>query len=64
MFNASAEEIRGAAEEINRWLAQGQLRARIDRILPLSDAAKAHHLQESSTVHKSGALSGKIVLSV
>jgi NADPH2:quinone reductase len=64
LFNASATEIRASAEEISRWMAEGKLRARIDRTLPLSDAAKAHRLQEASTVHKSGELAGKIVLKV
>ncbi len=62
MFNASAEEQRPAALDINRWLAEGRLKARIDRVLPLADAAMAHRLQEESTIHKSGALAGKIVL--
>jgi NADPH2:quinone reductase len=62
MFNASIEEQRAAAADINRWLASGQLKARIDRVLPLSQAAVAHRLQEESTVHKTGVLKGKIVL--
>ena len=62
MFNASAREQRTAANAINRWLAEGKLRARIDRVLPLAQAAEAHRLQEESTVHKSGALAGKLVL--
>jgi NADPH2:quinone reductase len=44
------------------WLASGKLKAQIDRLLPLSQAAAAHRLQEESTLHKSGALAGKIVL--
>jgi NADPH2:quinone reductase len=62
LFNASAREQRSAANAINRWLAEGKLKARIDRVLPLSQAAEAHRLQEQSTIHKSGALRGKIVL--
>jgi NADPH2:quinone reductase len=62
MFNASAREQRTAANAINRWLAEGKLRARIDRVLPLAQAAEAHRLQEESTIQKSGALAGKIVL--
>lgn len=62
MFNASAREQRAAANAINRWLTEGKLKARIDRILPLSEAATAHRLQEESTVRKTGALAGKIVL--
>ena len=33
-----------------------------DRVLPLSDAAAAHKLQEENTLHKAGTLAGKIVL--
>lgn len=62
VFNALPDEQRAAAEDINRWLATGQLRPRIDRVLALSEAATAHRLQEESTVGKSGALAGKIVL--
>jgi NADPH2:quinone reductase len=62
MFNATADEQETAAQDINRWMAEGKLKARIDRILPLSKTAEAHRLQEESTVQKSGALAGKIVL--
>jgi len=62
MFAATPDEQRAAALDINRWLAQGQLKPRIDRVLPLADAALAHRLQEESTVGKRGTLSGKIVL--
>jgi NADPH2:quinone reductase len=64
MFNSSAEEQRPAANDLNRWLAGGKLRALIDRVMPLSEAAAAHRLQEQSTIQKTGALSGKIVLKV
>ncbi len=62
MFNATADEQRTAADAINRWLAEGQLKPRIDRVLPLSQAAAAHRLQEDNTLHKAGTLAGKIVL--
>ncbi len=62
MFNASAREQRAAANAINRWVSEGKLRARIDRVLPLAQAAEAHRLQEESTVQKTGALAGKLVL--
>ena len=62
MFNSPAEEQRACAEQINRWLSEGKLKPRIDRVMPLSETAEAHRLQEQSTVHKSGSLSGKIVL--
>ena len=62
MFNASPAEIRTAALDLNQWLAAGKLRARIDRILPLAQAAEAHRLQEASTVGRTGEVSGKLVL--
>jgi NADPH2:quinone reductase len=62
MFNSTSREQRTAANAIDRWVAEGKLRARIDRVLPLSQTAEAHRLQEESTVQKSGALAGKLVL--
>jgi NADPH:quinone reductase len=62
MFNANSREQRSAANAINRWLLEGKLKARVDRILPLSQAADAHRLQEESTLKHSGALAGKIIL--
>jgi NADPH2:quinone reductase len=62
MFNATPEEIQAAGSDINRWLAAGQIKARIDRVLPLDQTAAAHRLQEDSTIGKSGSLAGKIVV--
>lgn len=62
MFKATPEEQRQAASDLNHWFSTGQVRPSIDRVMPLSQAAEAHRLQEASTVHKSGALSGKLVL--
>jgi NADPH2:quinone reductase len=62
MFNAPAEEQRAAADDLNRLTAQGKLRAKIDRVLPLSEAAEAHRVQEDNTLRGAGTLAGKIVL--
>ena len=62
MFMASPKEQQDAADDINRWLAEGKLKANIDRVMPLSQAAAAQRLQEESTIGHSGALAGKIVL--
>ena len=62
IFNAPAEEQRKCAAEINRWLAKGKLRPRIDRVMRLSEAAAAHRLQEKKTPRKASTLAGKIVL--
>ena len=62
MFKATPEEQRQAASDINHWLERGQLKAVIDRVLPLSQAAEAHRLQEAHTVQKHSSLQGKLVL--
>lgn len=62
MFKATADEMQSCSTDINRWLASGQLKAQISRVLPLSAAAAAHRLQEENTLQKAGTLAGKIVL--
>jgi NADPH2:quinone reductase len=62
MFNASADEQRKCAAEINRWMARGKLHPQIDRVMRLSETAAAHRLQEDNTLHGAGTLTGKIVL--
>jgi len=62
MFNAAPDQQRRAAADINRWLAEGKLRAKIDRVMRLSEAAAAHRLQEENTLLMKSTLSGKIVL--
>ena len=62
MFNASPAEQRVAAIALNTMLADGRYKPLIGAKLPLSEAAKAHQLQEEKTLHSLGSLSGKIVL--
>ncbi len=62
MFNASADEQRASAEDINRWMAEGKLRPLVGRVMPLAETAAAHQLQEDNTLHGVGTLTGKIVL--
>ena len=62
MFNAMPQEQQAAADDINRWLTAGKLKANVDRVMPLEEAAAAHRLQEENTLHKAGTLTGKIVL--
>jgi NADPH2:quinone reductase len=62
MFLATADEQRACAQDINRWLAEGKLKPKIGRVLPLSETAAAHRLQEANTLSKAGTLAGKIVL--
>jgi NADPH2:quinone reductase len=62
MFNATPQEQRRCAEEINRWLAEGKLHVLIGKRFKLAEAAAAHRLQEENTLNKAGSLTGKIVL--
>ena len=62
MFNASPVEQRASAIELNSMLADGRYRPLIGVTLPMSEAAKAHQLQEDNTLKSAGTLSGKIVL--
>ncbi len=62
MFKATPAEQQQAAEDIDRWLASGQLQPRIAREFPLSETAAAHRLQEQNTLQHAGSLTGKIVL--
>ena len=62
MFNASPVEQRASAIELNNMLADGSYKPLIGVTLPISEAAKAHQLQEENTLKSAGTLSGKIVL--
>jgi NADPH2:quinone reductase len=64
MFNATPEEQRRTAEDINRWLAEKKLHPPIGKVFPLAEAAAAHRLLEENTVGKAGSLTGKVVLTV
>ncbi len=62
MFNATAAEQRRAADDVNRWLAEGKLHPLIGRTFRLEQTAEAHRLLEENTLHKAGSLAGKVVL--
>jgi NADPH2:quinone reductase len=62
MFHVPAAEQRPCADDINRWLGEGKLKAHIGRRMKLSEAAAAHRLQEENTLQGAGTLAGKIVL--
>ncbi|MFV1994540.1 MAG: zinc-binding dehydrogenase, partial [Verrucomicrobiales bacterium] len=62
MFQCTPDEQRTCADDLNRWLDQGAIRPRIDRIIPLAEAAAAHQVQEDNTIDGAGTLAGKIVL--
>jgi NADPH2:quinone reductase len=62
MFNATPQEQRRCADDINRLLAEKKLRAVIGRTFPLAEAAAAHKFLEENTLHKAGTLIGKVVV--
>jgi len=62
MFNAQPDEQLDAADNLNRWLAEGRIKPPIDRVMPLAETAAAHRLQEENTLGHRGALRGKLVL--
>ncbi len=64
MFNASAAEQREAAEAINTLATAGTYQPLVGARFSLSDAAKAHQLQEDNTIGGAGTLMGKIVVNI
>lgn len=64
MFNANAAEQRVCADEINRWLAAGKLKAVIGKTYALAETAEAHRFLEANTMHGAGTLVGKVVIHV
>jgi NADPH2:quinone reductase len=64
MFNATSDQQRRCAKDMNRWMGEGKLRARIGKRMTIDQIADAHQLQEDNTIGKAGTLAGKIVIKV
>jgi NADPH2:quinone reductase len=64
MFNATPDEQRRCAEDINRWVAEGRLRPQVGRTFPLAEAAAAQAFLEANTLGGAGTLAGKVVLEI
>jgi NADPH2:quinone reductase len=62
MFNATPDEQRAGADDINRWLAAKKLNVPIGKTFPLSETAAAHRFLEENTLQKAGTLVGKVVV--
>jgi NADPH2:quinone reductase len=62
VFNATTDEIRSAAEDINTWLATGKLKAAVGKEFPLAQTSAAHQFLEENTLQKAGTLTGKVVI--
>lgn len=64
MFNATPDEQRACAADINRWLASGQLKPPVGKTFPLAETAAAHRFLEENTLGKAGTLVGKVLVVV
>jgi NADPH2:quinone reductase len=62
MFNATADEQRVCADDINRWLAQKKLRPIIGKSFALAETAAAHRFLEENTLRNAGTLIGKVIV--
>jgi NADPH2:quinone reductase len=62
MFHSAPQSQRRAAERINRWLATGALKAKIDRVTTLDETAELHRLQERNTIDVENVIRGKLVV--
>lgn len=62
MFNATPDEQRVCADDINRWLAAKKLHVPIGKSYKIAEAAAAHRFLEENTLQKAGTLIGKVVL--
>jgi NADPH2:quinone reductase len=64
MFNATPQEQRKCAEDINRWVDEGRLKAIIGRVFPIDRAAEAERFLEDNTLGGAGTLTGKVVIAI
>ena len=62
MFNATPDEQRACAKDINRWLQAKKLRVPIGKTFTIAEAGAAHRFLEENTLQKAGTRTGKIVL--
>jgi NADPH2:quinone reductase len=46
-YMATRDELLRRAGDLFRWIANGELKLKIDKVLPLAEAAEAHRLLES-----------------
>lgn len=64
MFNYGAGAQQHSADDINRWLAEGKLKAQVGKVFPLDQAAAAQQFLEDNTINKAGTLSGKVIVAI
>ena len=64
MFNATPEQQRRCADDMIRWIEEGQLKPIVGRTFPLAAAADADRFLEENTLKGAGSLVGKVVITV
>ena len=64
MFNATPEEQRRCADDIIRWIEEGELKPLVGRTFPLSATVEAVRFLEENSMKGAGSLSGKVVLTI
>jgi NADPH2:quinone reductase len=64
MFNASADEQRVCAEDINEWVDAHLLKTPIGKTFPLAEAAQAHKFLEECTSQGGSSLVGKVIIEI
>ncbi len=64
MFNASPDEQRECADDMNRWYAEKKVAPLIGATFPLAETAQAHKVLEENTMQGGGELKGKVVISI
>ncbi|HEX8201309.1 MAG TPA: NADPH:quinone reductase [Isosphaeraceae bacterium] len=64
MFNATPDEQRQCAYDINSWVENGKLRPIVGRTFPLADAEQAQQFLEQNTLGGAGSLVGKVVITM
>jgi NADPH2:quinone reductase len=64
VFKNSATAIRHAADDLNHWLTTGTVQPTIGHRFSWTEAAAAHRLQESMTLHDQSNAFGKILLRI
>ncbi|MDG2124695.1 MAG: NADPH:quinone reductase [Verrucomicrobiales bacterium] len=62
MFNCTPDEQRECSVDLNRWMAEGAVKAKVGARFSLADTGAAHRLQEENTIGGAGTLMGKIVV--
>jgi NADPH:quinone reductase len=64
MFNSPPDEQRHCANEMNRIVQEGELKASVGKIFPLDQAAEAERFLEANTMKGAGSLTGKVVIAI